>query len=195
MSVVDARSPLVIDVRELQRRAGSMMEIRRKAPAPAELANPMIGIPVGSDLTLDITAEAVIDGVLVSGDVGADAVGTCSRCLEPVKSSLHVRIQELYRYSDTSEVDDDSPTFDNELIDLEDVVRDAAVLDLPIAPLCREDCRGLCSQCGCNLNDNPDHRHEQFDDRWAALRDFMTDQAGEDRTTGADKRRSEEEAG
>ncbi len=59
------------------------------------------------------------------------------------------------------------------MIDLEPVLRDAAMLDLPFIPLCREDCAGLCPTCGVNLNDDPDHGHgEAIDPRWADLADW-----------------------
>jgi len=58
-----------------------------------------------------------------------------------------------------------------DLIDLEPAVRDAVVLALPTNPLCRPDCPGLCPECGVHFDDLPaDHRHEDVDPRWAALR-------------------------
>ena len=54
-------------------------------------------------------------------------------------------------------------------MDLEALLRDTLVEALPLQPLCRPDCRGLCPQCGMDLNDHPDHHHEMMDDRWAAL--------------------------
>lgn len=178
MSSLDGRSPLVLDVRELGRRAGAMMTFDRQAPAPVELANPMIGIPVGSDLTLDLMAESVVEGVLVSGDITATAQGLCSRCLEPVSIPLEVDIQELFRYADQDDEfneDDEIPTFEQDLIDLEPTLRDAVVLALPLAPVCGEDCLGLCSQCGFELKNDPNHQHDQTDPRWAALGKMFTD--------------------
>ncbi len=56
-------------------------------------------------------------------------------------------------------------------MDVEQLVRDALVLTLPLAPLCREDCRGLCVECGEKWADlEPGHGHETLDPRWAALR-------------------------
>lgn len=189
MSALDPRAPFVIDVQELGRRPGAMMTRTRSVPAPAGLANSMIGIPEGSDLDLDITAEAVVDGVLVTGTVGGDAQGVCSRCLEPMSESVSFRLLELYRHpDDVEEDDDDSPTFTDELIDLQPAIRDAAVLELPTVPLCSQDCVGLCPECGIPLAGKPDHQHERLDDRWAALQGFMTDEA-----VGSD--RSDEEAG
>ena len=58
---------------------------------------------------------------------------------------------------------------DDDLIDLEPVIRDAVLLAMPLAPLCQTDCAGLCITCGENLNDVPDHAHEEIDPRWATL--------------------------
>lgn len=56
------------------------------------------------------------------------------------------------------------------MIDLEPILRDAVVLELPFTPLCRPDCAGLCPECGADLNRDPDHGHaEPIDPRWAGL--------------------------
>ena len=72
----------------------------------------------------------------------------------------------------SSEADDDEASrLEGDLIDLEPLLRDEVVLDLPFQPLCREDCAGLCVECGANLNDDPGHAHEaSTDPRWDALR-------------------------
>jgi uncharacterized protein len=62
-----------------------------------------------------------------------------------------------------------------DLIDLEPALRDEVVLILPTNPLCREDCPGLCPECGVRWDELPDdHSHEQVDPRWAALSDMTT---------------------
>jgi len=58
---------------------------------------------------------------------------------------------------------------EHDQIDLEPVLRDAVVTALPFQPVCREDCQGLCSECGIHLADEPGHHHEVLDPRWAAL--------------------------
>lgn len=168
---VDVSSPLVLDVRELGRRAGAMITIDRTVPAPAELTNPMIGIPQGSELELDVMAESVIEGVWVSGTVSAELKGECGRCLEPVSEPITVEVQELFQYDDrdAEDRDEELPSFDSEYIDIEPTVRDAVVLALPLAPVCEEECQGLCSECGIRLLDEPGHKHDQLDPRWAAL--------------------------
>ena len=62
-------------------------------------------------------------------------------------------------------------------IDLEPVAREAVLLELPLAPLCREDCEGLCDQCGADRNEDPGHAHEAPGDaRWSALDSLRFDE-------------------
>jgi len=176
---LDPRSPLVLDVRSLQRTPGSMVTVTRDVPAPANLGVAMARVPEGSPIDLDLRLESVLEGVLVSGSADLMVSAECSRCLEPVEWQQEIDLTELYRYPTTDargavvEVEDESddplPELEDDLIDLEPTLRDAVVLDLPLAPLCREDCLGLCPQCGVRLEDDPQHVHEANDPRWAAL--------------------------
>jgi uncharacterized protein len=171
---LDPRRPFVLDVRELGRRPGSMRAVRVEVPAPAEMAVGMAGIPEGEPLTLELRLESVVEGVLVTGTVTAPVTAECARCLIPVSDTVSVPVTELFAYPDsateqTSEEDEVSHLV-GDLLDLEPVIRDALVLDLPLSPLCRDDCRGLCSGCGERLDDLPDdHTHTTTDPRWAAL--------------------------
>src|SRR3954468_2925519 len=180
---IDPRDPFVIDTRTLGRRLGSMRKDSYTVPAPADLGAEMVGVPEGTDIELDIRLEAVMEGVLVSGTARAVLSGECARCLEPLTSSIEVDFQELYVYSDTrsgESAEDDERRLEGDLIDLEPVVRDAMVLALPLSPLCRDDCPGLCPDCGVRLADaEPDHDHDAVDPRWAAL-EGMLDQRQED---------------
>ncbi len=180
---IDPRAPFVIDTRALGRRPGSMREESRTVPAPADLGVEMVSVPEGADIELDYRLEAVMEGVLVSGTARAPLTGECARCLEPITSSIEVDFQELFVYPDTrsgESAEEDERRLEGDLIDLEPVVRDAMVLALPLSPLCRDDCPGLCSECGVRLADaEPDHRHEAVDPRWAALQG-MLEQRNED---------------
>jgi uncharacterized protein len=180
---IDPRDPFVIDTRTLGRRPGSMRKDSYTVPAPADLGVEMVGVPEGTDVELDLRLEAVMEGVLVSGTARASLAGECARCLDPVTSSIEVEFQELYVYSDTrsgESADEDERRLEGDLIDLEPVVRDAMVLALPLSPLCRDDCPGLCTDCGVRLADaGPDHHHDAVDPRWAALQG-MLDQRQED---------------
>jgi uncharacterized protein len=176
-SHLDPRQPLVLDTRELPRRPGSMRALNRVVKAPVDLGVAMIGVPEGSDLTLDLRLESVSEGVLVSGSVSGTVTGECGRCLREITDSIDVTVQELYAYerSTTDETTDEDEVgrMQGDLIDLEPAVRDAVVLTLPTNPLCRPDCPGLCPDCGVHFDELPaDHSHELADPRWAALRNL-----------------------
>jgi uncharacterized protein len=171
---LNPRDPLVIDTRELGRRPGSMRRIERTVPAPADLGLELIGVAVGAPLELELRLEAVMEGVLVSGTVYAPVTGECVRCLGPISEELELDLQELFAYRDSATDETTSEgeagRIEGDLIDLEPTVRDTVVLGLPLSPLCRDDCRGLCATCGARWEDLPSgHTHERMDPRWAAL--------------------------
>jgi uncharacterized protein len=173
----DPRSPFVFDVRDLGRQAGSMRPYRRRVPAPAGLGLDLIEVPEGAPLVIDVRLESVTEGVLVTGTVTGPVRGECGRCLDPVSDELAVDICELFAYrnstTDETTEQDEIHRVDGDYIDIDPVVRDAVVLGLPFAPLCRPDCGGLCPDCGQRLDDLPaGHTHDSFDPRWAALAAF-----------------------
>ncbi len=163
----------MLDTRELGRRPGSQREVSLTVPAPADLGIEVLGVPEGSPVELDLRLEAVMEGVLVTGTARATLEGECARCLEPISDEVEVRFQELCVYDD-HDVDPDEElevsTLQDDLVDLEPLLRDAVVLALPFQPLCQDDCPGLCPECGARLADEPDHGHDApGDPRWAAL--------------------------
>ena len=183
---LDPRKPLVLDTRELGRRPGSMRTVRFPAPAPADLGVELIGVPAGSEIDLDLRLESVMEGVLVSGTAAVQLAGECGRCLEPVTETLTVDLQELFAYPDSSTDqtadEDETARMEGDFLDLEPTLRDAVVLALPLTPLCREDCSGLCATCGERLDDLPeDHSHEVPDARWSALQDMLDPRTTEEK--------------
>lgn len=165
----DHRSPFVVEIHDLQRRAGTMKELHREALAPQGLEVGMIAVPEGSPIGLDLRMEAVVEGVLVSGGADVSLHGVCSRCLNEFDLDDTFDFQELFFYPGR-EADEDAYWVEEESVDLEGVLRDAVVLELPFTPLCRDDCSGLCPECGANLNNDPGHGHgDQVDPRWANL--------------------------
>ncbi|MEV1291819.1 YceD family protein [Pseudonocardia sp. NPDC049635] len=175
-------NPWVVSTRELARRPGTQRTVTRTVPAPTgDEAIGLVGViavPDGSDVDLDVSLESVTEGVYVSGSVSARLEGECSRCLDPLSDDVMVRFGELFAYPDsvTEETTDadEIPRLLDERVDLTQTVRDALVTDLPMAPLCRPDCPGLCEGCGERWADlAPDHGHETLDPRWAALRERL----------------------
>lgn len=178
----DPASPWVFATRELGRRPGIMRSYSRRIPAPvgpARLGLETIAVPESAPIELEVRLESVTEGVYVSGTVRAPLSGECARCLDALSDELDVELSELFAYPDslTDETTDadELPRVVNELVDVEQIVRDAVVLALPLAPLCRDDCRGLCPDCGEKWADlAPDHGHETLDPRWAALKEHLS---------------------
>ena len=185
-------SPWVINTRELGRRPGLMRTYQRTIPAPPDFGLDVIGIPEGAPIELDLRLESASEGVFVSGGAHAQLTGECARCLETLFDEVTVRLGELFAYPDsttvaTTEEDEVSQVIDD-LIDTEPLVRDAVLLTLPLAPLCREDCPGLCPECGERWADlGPAHSHETLDARWAALQGRL--RSDTDPEAAADERR------
>ncbi len=174
---LDARSPFVFDVRELGRRPGAMQQFDRDLPAADLLnggANTLDGLYTAesADLLLDLRVESVVEGVLATGRVSGSLVGECVRCLDPVEVEVDADFQELYYYELTDltpEEAEEAQLVVEDLIDTAALVHDAVMLELPLQPLCEEDCPGLCAECGARMADDPEHAHESVDPRWAAL--------------------------
>ncbi|MGQ0844539.1 MAG: YceD family protein [Sporichthyaceae bacterium] len=172
---LDPTVPLVIDVRRLGRRPGSMLEVSKSVPAPADLGLEVIGVPAGAEVELKLRLESVLEGVVVSGTARATLVGECVRCLEGLEDDLEVDFAELFVHPGR-DGDDETLWLQDDMLDLEPVLRDAVVLSLPLQPVCEEDCPGLCSECGARLAEDPDHGHDRTDARWAALEGLLKDQ-------------------
>ncbi|WP_296139785.1 DUF177 domain-containing protein [uncultured Tessaracoccus sp.] len=171
----DRRSPYVFDVHEISRRAGMMREHDVVLPAPEELGTAVIGVPEGSDVHLDLRLESVVEGVLATGTVEVELTGQCSRCLRELEDEQSYRFQELFMHPGR-EVEEDELLIVDETVDIEEPLRGAVVLDLPFTPLCAEDCRGLCPECGFDLNDDPTHTHgDKVDPRWEKLAGLIDD--------------------
>ncbi len=172
----------MLDTHELGRRPGSQRQMSRTVPAPADLGIDVLHVPEGSPVDLDLRLEAVMEGVLVTGSAHAGLEGECARCLEPITDEVDADFQELFEYDDRDhgregDLDDDVRRLEGDLLDLEPLLRDAVVLELPFQPLCEDDCPGLCPECGARLADDPDHAHEAaVDPRWAGLAALQQDE-------------------
>jgi len=136
---------------------------------------------VGSNSRVDgeVRLMRTDQGILVKGTLHAEVELSCSRCLNLFDCPLTLRIEE--EYFPTTDVvtgvslpppdEPDCFTIDeHNLLDLTEAVRQYALIAIPMKPLCREDCAGLCTRCGCNLNQGPCNcPPEPADPRWAEL--------------------------
>ncbi len=166
------------------RALGEDVPVERFGDDPWGPAEGAIVDPIALDLHLD----AVVEGILVRGTLGFTLELPCARCLTSQRSHREVEVADLFvaPSSQRSEHQDpdgeggephEEPDPGYELIDegnaidLTILVRDALLIDLPVQPLCREDCAGLCPTCGADRNDGDcGHRPgEEPDPRWAKL--------------------------
>jgi uncharacterized protein len=106
-------------------------------------------VPADAEVAVDALLEWVTEGILASGSVTAPWVGDCRRCLGPVTGDTRVDFRELFEAQPT---EGESYRLAGDVIDMEPLVREALLLDLPLAPVCSPDCRGLCATCGADLN-------------------------------------------
>jgi uncharacterized protein len=122
------------------------------------------------------------------GTVRAEVEMRCSRCLAEFTAPVSAPIEEMFlqTHDVTSglpmrredEDDADALTIDrNHIVNLAEPIRQTLLVSLPLQPLCRESCAGLCPQCGQNWNEGPcDCPTETLDPRLAALADLLTDE-------------------
>ncbi len=159
-------SPFVVNVGGLRRVHGTRRAAQCRGPIPG-LAVTGSAVPEDADVVVDVVLESVPAAVLATGRVEAPWRGECRRCLGDASGRMHVAVRELFE-----EQPDPDQTYplDGDKLDLGPMARDAVLLELPLVPLCREGCRGLCLRCGTDLNQGDcGCAPELVDHRWAAL--------------------------
>jgi uncharacterized protein len=181
-----------ISVAEVGRRPGQSQEVETTLPAPEGIGDEFYGVTPGSPVEVDAVIDSLADGLILSGAITATFSGECSRCLTAISEERTTHIDAYFPYDTAedyrakdykgeaeiiAESDEESQdTYplspDGNFADFEALIRDNLTDLIPAQALCKEDCLGLCPQCGLNLNENPDHQHEIHDIRWAALEDF-----------------------
>jgi uncharacterized protein len=119
----------------------------------------------------ELRAESVVEGILMTGTVRAGTVLSCARCLDEFPSQVSLELCELFAgLGHESSVEDEAYRVEGKEVDLEPMLRDALTLALPLHPLCREECPGLCARCGRRLDvGSCDCFQEETDPRWAEL--------------------------
>ena len=174
---------LLFDVVDLVGRTGSHRHVERTVPAPPrEAGGVAMQVPEGQDIAVEAELESVVEGIYAHGTVTAHLEGECSRCLDPVDQDIATRFDELFLYPEKvkAEEREDSVLLVDDEVRLGPVVRDTLAVEADERPLCREDCPGLCAQCGFRMEDDPDHHHEVIDERFAALKGLFDEDPKDD---------------
>jgi uncharacterized protein len=142
------KRPLLINAAELLRRPGSERDVH------VELTTADLGLTderfvPDDEVVVDLHLESLTDGIVVVGQIDVPWHGVCRRCLRPLHEHEISAVDELYQ---TVVTNPDAFEIVGDQLDLTSMVRELALLDAPKAPLCREDCAGLCPECGVDLN-------------------------------------------
>ena len=161
-----------VDVRDLVGHPGASRAVHLAEPLVG-LATPMAEVPAEAPLAVDVLLESVMEGILVSGRVAGPLLLRCARCLTEFDSDLDVNVRELFAANPDAEADD--YPLEEDHVNLEPMVRDAVVLELPFSPLCRPDCRGLCERCGGDRNREECACGPDVDPRWSGLEALLAD--------------------
>lgn len=113
-------------------------------------------------------------GLLLTGQFHAEFDMQCSRCLRDFAQTVTWDITELFAFNEKSLTDSDLLVPEDAQIDLAPFVRDYALTEVPINPVCKPDCKGLCPECGQDLNQNDcGHRANQNNSPFASLEDLL----------------------
>lgn len=162
-----------IPVALLLRDVPSTMELDFKAPFDEEREFAPRGpaetdVAPDADVHVQLQLQSFVGGLRAKGTIAVDWCGTCRRCSNRVEGRTSVAVRERY-VDEVKEGDEDAYLIVNDFIDLEPMVHDAILLELPLAPLCREDCQGLCLYCGGDRNEVLCNCQAPVDARWATL--------------------------
>jgi uncharacterized protein len=159
----------MLSVVDLVDQPGASKAIDFQTPVPGGLELPLV--EVVSPLRVRGVVESLVDGMLVRGALEATRRMVCGRCVSGLEASDPLELVEHFADASRSEVE---PEEGYEVIegwlDLDAMLRDAIAQAVPLRPLCRQDCAGLCPDCGADLNTKVcDCTDDEVDPRWAPL--------------------------
>ncbi len=139
------------------------------------------GVTFRDVIRLKVHLQKVKEEYLLHGLVTAPVDVECSRCLEMYESDLVAEMDVVIKTAEAKPMPASDRAEDciylkqNEhIVDLTDMVRQALTLALPMKPVCNEECKGLCPNCGVNLNEETcDCSPDEIDERWDGLRNLL----------------------
>lgn len=125
-------------------------------------------IKIGEDFELRsfsglTTIGRTPQGLLVTGNFTGETTLDCVRCLNSFNQPMSWEMTELYAFNEKSVSESDLIVPEDAQIDLEPLIREYALLEIPINPICKPDCKGLCPECGQDLNIKDCGHHRDFD--------------------------------
>lgn len=125
-----------------------------------------------------ITASRNSDGVLTIGKFNATTSANCGRCLDPTKQSLNIEFSEQFTLPNHADKDTELMLPHNGKIDFGPILREYLLLEMPINPICRPDCQGLCPNCGINRSEEScDCKIDEINPQFSALKSLLDNES------------------
>lgn len=155
---------------------GFLLEAKIGTSRTIELDYPTIDV---EDITLTpltgtIFATRTSEGIYVSGNLKTATAVVCDRCLIDTQAPVNVSLEELLYYPADAAPAGELTIGEDGYVDLAPLVRELTILELPIHPLCKPDCLGLCQECGTNLNEKEcGCVYDEIDPRLAILKELL----------------------
>lgn len=165
---------LRVSVTDVRRRLGTRKPVERTLEAHG-LALSDVSVPDGSSISFRGEVESISEGIVLTGTAQVPWLGSCRRCLRDVTGTAEVDVREIY---ETRPTDGETWPLVEDQIDLAPLLHDTALLALPLAPLCSDDCEGPAPDqfpTGAPAEDDSDEDARPLDPRWAALGDVEFD--------------------
>lgn len=168
--IMTSETTLKVGVLDLRRHPGERRPVERVVVFD-DLAITSARVPDGAEVRVDLELEAISEGIVATGTLTVPWVGDCRRCLSPVHGETETDIREIFA---TVPVEGETYPLDDDLVDLEPMIRDAALLALPLAPLCGPDCPGPAPE-SFPTGTAAESESAAADPRWAALDELRFD--------------------
>ncbi|MFZ0547399.1 MAG: DUF177 domain-containing protein [Candidatus Promineifilaceae bacterium] len=113
-------------------------------------------------------------GIYITGQLYSEIEGECSRCLDTIQIPITIQLDDLFYYPPSTTPPGEFSVGEDCFIDLAPLARQMSLLDIPMQPICKPDCKGLCGECGQNLNEGScDCAQDDIDPRMAVLKSLL----------------------
>lgn len=162
------KHPFWVQVAALRRELGSAESVDRSGVIEG-LAGVSVSVPEGAPVAVAVVLSSYPGGIMATGTVEAPWRGECRRCGGEIEGRVLASVRERFVQAGHTGGDEEAYLYSDDVVDLEPMARDAILLELPLAPLCSEECLGLCPACGTNRNLSSCDCEAQIDPRWSAL--------------------------
>ncbi|HEX2052661.1 MAG TPA: DUF177 domain-containing protein [Actinomycetota bacterium] len=171
---------LEVDVSSLAGNPGSTRELSSSGTVEG-FRSGMGWVEDEDPVHIDLLLRSAGDGIEVTGDAWGKLHLSCSRCLIEFVQDFQLQLNEKFWFDPAAAEAEEGYEVRDHVIDLEPMLRDAIVLSIPMTPVHAEDCKGLCPECGADLNTSDcGHAEQKVDVRWAPLQKLMASQLGGD---------------